>query len=129
MATRSNVGIINEDGTVEVIYVHWDGYPQHVGVLLETLFHEDKTRELLAGGNRSSLLDTENAQDGESRKYESFEEYALADKCGAEYVYLAKSEGSYFNWYSYKIEIGSEELEPLGILKVKVSFEKEKAVA
>jgi len=29
MATRSNIGIVNEDGSVTGIYCHWDGYPEN----------------------------------------------------------------------------------------------------
>ena len=124
MGTRSNIGIIKADGSVEVIYVHWDGYPQHVGVLLETLYYYDKTVELLAEGNRSSLVDGENLRSEESRKFASFEEYGAADKWGAEYVYLGKLNENSFDWHTYKVEIGSEELDYLGVLKVKVEFEK-----
>ena len=34
MATRSNIGIVNEDGSVTGIYCHWDGYPENNGKLL-----------------------------------------------------------------------------------------------
>ncbi len=29
MATRSNIGIVNDNGSVTGIYCHWDGYPEH----------------------------------------------------------------------------------------------------
>ena len=34
MSTRSNIGIVNDDGSVTGIYCHWDGYPEHNGKLL-----------------------------------------------------------------------------------------------
>ena len=34
MATRSNIGIVNDNGSVTGIYCHWDGYPEHNGKLL-----------------------------------------------------------------------------------------------
>ena len=34
MSIRSNIGIINRDGTVETIYCHRDGYPEYTGKLL-----------------------------------------------------------------------------------------------
>ena len=56
MATRSNIGIVNEDGSVTGIYVHWDGYTENVGKLL--LKHYNNTGivyELMDLGNLSSL--------------------------------------------------------------------------
>ena len=34
MATRSNIGIVNEDDSITAIYCHWDGYPEYVGKML-----------------------------------------------------------------------------------------------
>ena len=34
MGTRSKIGILRRDGTVDHIYCHWDGYPEHNGVIL-----------------------------------------------------------------------------------------------
>ena len=34
MATRSNIGIVNEDGSITGIYCHYDGYPEYVGKML-----------------------------------------------------------------------------------------------
>lgn len=34
MATRSNIGAKQADGTIKAIYCHWDGYPEGVGALL-----------------------------------------------------------------------------------------------
>lgn len=59
MATRSNIGIRETDGTVKVIYCHNDGYPQHVGrVLLADYTSEVAVRELLALGDISSIGST-----------------------------------------------------------------------
>ncbi len=56
MGTRSNIGIINRDGSVEMIYCHWDGYPSNNGkILLENYTNEDKLRALLELGDLSSL--------------------------------------------------------------------------
>jgi len=38
MSTRSNIGIVNGDGSVKAIYCHFDGYPAYVGrILLRSL--------------------------------------------------------------------------------------------
>lgn len=56
MSTRSRIGIEREDGTVESIYCHFDGYPAHVGkMLLEHYQDGEKIEELLKLGNISSL--------------------------------------------------------------------------
>jgi len=56
MSTRSNIGIINADGSVTVIYTHSDGYPDGVGKTLREHYNtEDKVRELLKLGDLSVL--------------------------------------------------------------------------
>lgn len=56
MATRSNIGIENDDGTVDYIYCHWDGYPTHVGAILLAFYSDPKVlRKLIDLGNLSSL--------------------------------------------------------------------------
>jgi hypothetical protein len=56
MATRSNIAIKNDDGTVEMIYCHWDGYPSNNGVILiENYTTKEKVRELIEIGAVSSL--------------------------------------------------------------------------
>lgn len=81
MSTRSNIGIINRNGSVEMIYCHSDGYPSYNGqILLESYSNEDKLRELLALGDISSL--------GENigQKHD-FDDYAIAQKNGWTRVY------------------------------------------
>ena len=34
MATRSFIGKLNHDGSITVVYCHWDGYPEGVGETL-----------------------------------------------------------------------------------------------
>ena len=56
MATRSNIGILNEDGTITAIYCHWDGYPEGVGLTLVNHYpDEDKVRHLISLGSISVL--------------------------------------------------------------------------
>jgi hypothetical protein len=59
MATRSTIGIRNEDNSIEVIYCHWDGYLEGVGNILKNNYNtEDKVRQLLSFGSVSSLDET-----------------------------------------------------------------------
>lgn len=56
MGTRSNIGIQNLDGSYDIIYCHWDGYPEHNGKLLYEHYQDiKKIRELIALGDLSSL--------------------------------------------------------------------------
>lgn len=66
MSTRSHIGIRNEDGSLDVIYCHWDGYPSYNGAVL---FHHcqepEKIRELIALGDISSLAASVKPAEGE----------------------------------------------------------------
>ena len=56
MSTRSNIGILNEDGTVNYIYCHFDGYLEHNGdILNEHYTTESKVRMLIGLGDLSML--------------------------------------------------------------------------
>lgn len=49
MSTRSNIGIIKLDGTLEVVYCHFDGYPSHNGeILLHNYTDIKKIEELIS---------------------------------------------------------------------------------
>ena len=59
MATRGNIGIVNEDGSITAIYVHWDSYPEYVGKML--LNHYNNVgiiNELLDLGDLSILSES-----------------------------------------------------------------------
>jgi len=59
MATRSNIGILNSDGTVDYIYCHYDGYLNHNGKILnEYYITEENVRELKSSGDMSGLTET-----------------------------------------------------------------------
>lgn len=56
MATRSNIGILNENGTVDYIYCHFDGYIKHNGQILSEHYNsEAAVRDLIALGDLSIL--------------------------------------------------------------------------
>ena len=114
MATRGNIGIINEDGSVTGIYVHWDGYPEHVGKLLLKYYNTTGiVYELMDLGDLSSLNKNlycednnhsfENPAPGvcvaygrdrgetgvESRVFNNISKFEkFADRTGADYQYL-----------------------------------------
>ena len=57
MATRSHIGLrTNLNGTVDYIYCHWDGYPEHNGIILTEHYQTiDKVKQLLELGDLSML--------------------------------------------------------------------------
>ena len=70
MATRSNIGIKNTNGSIEMIYCHWDGYPDHHLPILTGHYNtEDKVRELLALGDISSLAERVKPNENEVHTY------------------------------------------------------------
>jgi hypothetical protein len=58
MATRSRIAIENQDGTVDSIYCHWDGYLEGVGKTLFNHYDREKLEKLLELGDLSSLEET-----------------------------------------------------------------------
>ena len=51
MSTRSKIGILRKDGSVDHVYSHWDGYPEHNGVvLIENYNNINKMNELIRNG-------------------------------------------------------------------------------
>lgn len=66
MSTRSHIGIQNEDGSLDVIYCHWDGYPSYNGAILLHHYQDpEKIRELIALGDLSSLAEAIKPTSGE----------------------------------------------------------------
>ena len=56
MATRSRIGIENEDGTVSSVYCHWDGHPSGNGrTLIDHYPDREKVKELIDLGAISAL--------------------------------------------------------------------------
>ena len=56
MSTRCRIAIKEENGTYRSIYCHNDGYPSHVGEILETYYTDaNKIEKLMDLGDLSSL--------------------------------------------------------------------------
>mgnify|MGYP001434193364 CR=1 FL=1 len=56
MATRSMIGRQHADGTISATYCHWDGYPAHVGAILQQHYASaDRIDALQALGALSEL--------------------------------------------------------------------------
>lgn len=90
MATRSRIGILNDDGTVTSIYCHWDGYPSYNGVILvENYTDETKIRELMALGDISSLAPEIGV------KHDFDYNYKIEDRESPEYIALSNMCNAY----------------------------------
>lgn len=73
MATRSNIGMVNKDGSITAIYVHWDGYLEHAGKILLNHYNAvEIVTDLLKLGNLSSLA--ENLYPTESHTFDKPQE-------------------------------------------------------
>ena len=56
MGTRSTIGVVDEDGFVQGIYCHWDGYPEYNGKILRDHYTTPaKIMKLIKLGDLSSL--------------------------------------------------------------------------
>ena len=57
MSTRSVIGILQDDKTVNSVYCHFDGYPEHTGYFLKKFFDTtEKVQNLISNGDISSLV-------------------------------------------------------------------------
>ena len=118
MATRGNIGILNSDGSVTGIYVHFDAYPAYVGkTLLNCYTDTDIVNKLIDLGDLSSLGEDLYAtghtwkspiegvcvaygrdrgeKDVESQRFINEIEYKMNGN-GVDYQYLFKNDKWYF---------------------------------
>ncbi len=95
MSTSAFIGIVNKNGSVESIYTHMDGYPEHHGpILLKHYKTEVKARSLLKLGDLSQLASTlkgcnPHNREGSAAKTDSSVKVLLSD--APEWVYLLKN--------------------------------------
>jgi hypothetical protein len=105
MSTRSNIGILNSDGTVRAVYIHFDGYPTGVGAgLLKDFKTPEAINARLDKGNGSTLDDGFYKDQGEDEQdatvFKSKDEYLTEHVCGwVEYQYLYEDG----KWNAYKV--------------------------
>jgi hypothetical protein len=90
MSTRALVGIANDNGTVDYIYNHFDGYIKDgLGQYLkEHVLTEQAVRELIARGDASSIAENIFYNDGSDSSTDYF--YIFSGKKGIDYLYLFK---------------------------------------
>ena len=92
------IGFEHEDGRVEAVYCHWDGYLSGVGLQL-VMFYDlvENVKALMKVGNMSSLGDKpeecKSYGDEPSRWYENRDAYLAAHQdSDIEYIYLGHYE-------------------------------------
>ena len=103
MSTRARIASENQDGTVDSIYCHFDGYVDSVGKKLFEHYDQEKLEKLLELGDISSLgestIDTvAYCRDrGEDLKFQSFNDveelFEDGFGSGVEYVYCLTRHG------------------------------------
>jgi hypothetical protein len=100
MATRSRIAVKQQDGTIDSIYCHFDGYPSGVGDILINYYSRKEADQLMQGGDISTLGDDpehcKKYQDA-GRKYLNLNCFFenLGDR-GEEYGYVLKEDDQ---WY------------------------------
>lgn len=75
MATHSNIGVENDDGTFDFIYHHWDGYPGYLGrMLLDHYNSEAAARAIVGLGDLSLLCERLTPSEGSNHSFDNPEE-------------------------------------------------------
>ena len=92
MGTRSFVGVM-KGNVCRSIYVHWDGYLEGVGRLLQSYTTQSAAEELIEPGDRSSLTTGFFRDNGKTDvgpvDYSTFKDFVdAAVTRGAEYYYV-----------------------------------------
>ena len=105
MATRSRIAIEKQDGTVDSIYCHWDGYLSHNGKILFNHYDNEKLEKLIGLGDISTLGEStedtvaycrNRGEDLHSTDYLSVEDlFENGFNSGEEYVYCLTKDGIY----------------------------------
>lgn len=71
MSTRSRIGIINEDGSIQSIYCHWNGYYDYNGVVLYDDYQTiEKIKQLINLGSISYLASEIEPNDGDRHTFD-----------------------------------------------------------
>ena len=92
MATRAAIGFVS-GSEIHTIYSHYDGYPEHVGKILQTHYRSiERSEELVYGGAQIRSFD----HDGTVARYGEGDFEISATPCeaiqGYDYLYLFDSE-------------------------------------
>jgi hypothetical protein len=99
MATRSAIGIKHGD-RIKAVYCHWDGYVEHVGVVLDTYYQSSTTvNKLIAMGDISGI----GADIGEKHDFGARAEY-LPDGVATQCTFYTRDRGEDASFKSFGSE-------------------------
>lgn len=95
MSTRATIAIRRADGFYDAVYLHYDGYPDHTGVILmQNYGNQTEAQTLVRGGDLRCLQ----RETGEPEYFSDGNPTAMmptnaaliefARNCGANYVYV-----------------------------------------
>ena len=102
MSTRSRIAIENQDGTVQSIYCHFDGYISGVGKTLFNHYDREKLEKLIELGDISSLDEStedtvayhrDRGEDFYQKEHKSVDDFFNSDF--EEYGYCFTKEGKW----------------------------------
>lgn len=105
MGTHAMIGVVNENGSVEASYVHYDGYLEGAGRTLVECYDTQELANMVAkGGYISSLSESyaksrlNSVHSNPPVMYSSVQEFMNEgyNYAGAEYLYLFDGEAWYF---------------------------------
>jgi len=106
MSTRATIAHVNADGSFHATYLHFDGYPEHAGVILDQHYNSiEKATELVAGGELRSLSSSDGAPEYFSRARspkhlcDRGSLMTFARNCDANYLYVFNGE----HWQCHKL--------------------------
>lgn len=128
MATRSRIAIEKQDGTVDSIYCHFDGYLSGVGKTLFNHYDKEKLEKLIELGDISSLENSTEStiayhrDRGEDLHFKTFPNvedlFENGFNSGEEYVYCLTKDGIYLvNKYGFSnVEYLKEKLKEYEII-------------
>ena len=116
--TRSQVGKIKKNGKITSVYMHYDGYPDHMLPVIKKGYKDGKAVDLLLKKGGGSGLEADPSKinfygdkstlSGDAKKVDDFISDA-SDKGGAEFVYLFDERDG--KWYMADV-YGDRELVP-----------------
>jgi hypothetical protein len=106
MSTRATIAYAASDGSYRAVYLHFDGYPEHAGVVLNQRYNSiEKASALIAGGELRSL----NSSGGEPEYFSRARPpkhlhdrgslLSFARDCDANYLYVFEDS----QWQCHKL--------------------------
>ena len=129
MSTRSRIGILNSDGSIDSVYHHFDGYPEWLGVRLKRNYKTSaKVRALIEGGDISCIecfhdwaqnklekpivltyaMRGERGSAIESKHHEDLKDFLMYDTCQTEFSYVWNGSLSILEWTCWKANFDYE---------------------